>query len=145
MGIDKTIVYWSGWRCIRGARLHLWKTWHVFYIYVHDNTPLKKQLFLSQASQNLEHFPLKWTTKSKEHFNVWRLSFMYNHLTSLLETAFLAHEIPLRYPILFSYPYYNQTKMNVFFLKKIIQNHVWIYEQRSHVFIFSWSFFKLNK
>jgi hypothetical protein len=65
----------------------------VFYIFVHDNTPLKKQLFLSQVGQNLEHFPLKWTTKSKEHFNVWRLSFMYNNLTSLIETAFLAHEM----------------------------------------------------
>ncbi len=65
----------------------------VFYISVHGNTPLKKELFLFQVGQNLEHFPLKWTTKSKEHFNVQNLSFMYNHLTSLLKTAFLAHEM----------------------------------------------------
>ncbi len=62
----------------------------VFYISVHGNKPLKEQLFLFQACQNLEDFPKDWTTKPGEHFNVQRLSLMYNHLTSLPETTFLA-------------------------------------------------------
>ncbi len=62
----------------------------VFYISVHGNKPLKEQLFLSQAGQNLKDFPIDWTTKPSEHFNVQRLSLMNNHLTSLPETTFWA-------------------------------------------------------
>jgi hypothetical protein len=62
----------------------------VFYIFVHDNTPLKEHFFLFQDNQALEHFPPKWTTKSGEHFNVRRLSLICNYLTSLLETTFMA-------------------------------------------------------
>jgi len=62
----------------------------VFHISDQDNKPLKEKPFLSKAGQKLENFPINWTTKSREHFKVERLSLMHNHLTSLPETTFLA-------------------------------------------------------
>jgi disease resistance protein RPS2 len=62
----------------------------VFYIISHDNKPLKEKPFLFEAGQKLENFPINWTTESREHFKVEKLSLMHNHLTSLPETTFLA-------------------------------------------------------